>query len=186
MHKLPRKAKTQTGVHALLSVLAVMMRPLPSGALYGECWHEVLGLRLGLLIKPAEAATADELLKDQALTSHTALPCCLSAGGLTLCGGTRCALVTFSLPLPQSFEPQNTQRTKYPVEPTSRYSHAGQITASDDVSCVCVQRCLMTNSAQDPGIPKRGSPGVVQRLLSSQSLRGIQGQQPLQQQHPLL
>ena len=118
--------------------------------------------------------------------SHTALPCCLSAGGLTLCGGTRCALVTFSLPLPQSFEPQNTQRTKYPVEPTSRYSHAGQITASDDVSCVCVQRCLMTNSAQDPGKPKRGSPGVVQRLLSSQSLRGIQGQQPLQQQHPLL
>ena len=64
MHKLPRKAKTYIGVHALLSVLAVMMRPLPSGALNGERWHEVLSLCLGLLIKPVEAATADELLRD--------------------------------------------------------------------------------------------------------------------------
>ena len=64
MHKLPRKAKTELGVQTLLSVLAVMMRPLPSGALYGECWHEVFGLCLRLFIKPAEAATGDELLRE--------------------------------------------------------------------------------------------------------------------------
>lgn len=74
MHKLPRKAKTERGVQALLSVLAVMMRPLPSRALYGECWHEVLGLCLGLLIKPAEATASHALAREaQRSGTHTQL-----------------------------------------------------------------------------------------------------------------